>query len=105
MSAFVRISRIHRVMKREKRQDAFVRLLQGLEWVSRKRLIPPWQSQAFCISFILSSATLLPLAIKHGIYSPQLGPAHEHTRKIRFGPAEPFYTDSRMRALDPRHMT
>ena len=66
MSAFVRISRIHRVMKREKRQDAFVRLLQGLEWVSRKRLIPPWQSQAFCISFILSSAILLPLAIKHG---------------------------------------
>lgn len=72
-------------MKREKRQDAFVRLLQGLEWVSRKRLIPPWQSQAFCISFILSSAILLPLAIKHGIYSPQLGPAHEHTRKVRFG--------------------
>lgn len=92
-------------MKREKRQDAFVRLLQGLEWVSRKRLTPPWQSQAFCISFILSSAILLPWTIKHEIYSPPLGPAHEHTRKVGFGPAEPLYTDSRMRAPDPRHMT
>lgn len=26
-------------------------------------------------------------------------------KKNTFWPAEPFYTDSRMRALDPRHMT